>query len=74
MADLVDMFEPVPDFTPPTMEQTRRMVSFIDEQTAAGKPVAVSCYAASDAPAPCWPATWYTGELLRRTQCNGSGS
>ena len=45
MADLVDMFEPVPDFTAPTMEQTRRMVSFIDEQTAAGKPVAVSCYA-----------------------------
>ncbi len=45
MADLVDMFEPVPDFTPPTMEQTRRMVAFIDEQTAAGKPVAVSCYA-----------------------------
>ena len=27
MADLVDMFEPVPDFTPPTMEQTRRMVA-----------------------------------------------
>ena len=45
MADLVDMFEPVPDFAAPTMEQTRRMVSFIDEQTAAGKPVAVSCYA-----------------------------
>ena len=45
MVDMVDMFEPVPDFTPPTMEQVRRMVAFIAEQTAAGRPVAVSCYA-----------------------------
>ncbi len=45
MVDMVDMFESVPDFTPPTMEQIQRMVGFIDEQTAAGRPVAVSCYA-----------------------------
>ena len=45
IVDLVDLFEPVPDFTPPTIEQIGRIVAFIDAQTAAGRPVAVTCYA-----------------------------
>ena len=45
MVDLVDMFEPVPDFTPPELEQIQRMIEFIDQQTGARKPVVVSCYA-----------------------------
>ena len=45
MADLVDMFEPVPDFTPPKLEQIQRMIEFIDQQTREQKPVVVSCYA-----------------------------
>ena len=45
MADLVDMFEPVPDFTPPELEQIQRMIEFIDQQTKADRPVVVSCYA-----------------------------
>ena len=45
MVDLVDMFEPVPDFTPPELEQVQRMIEFIDRQTAEQKPVVVSCYA-----------------------------
>ena len=43
--DLVDMFEPVPDFTPPEPDQVQRMIEFIDEQTEANRPVVVSCYA-----------------------------
>lgn len=43
--DLLDMFEPVPDFTPPEPDQILRMIEFIDEQTAADRPVVVSCYA-----------------------------
>ena len=43
--DIVDMFEPVRDFTPPTLEQIDRMLGFIDSQIAEGRPVAVSCYA-----------------------------
>jgi len=43
--DLVDMFEPVPDFTPPELEQIQRMVEFIDDQLRDHRPVAVSCYA-----------------------------
>jgi atypical dual specificity phosphatase len=43
--DLVDMFEPVPDFTPPEPDQIQRIIEFIDEQTAANRPVVVSCYA-----------------------------
>ena len=43
--DLVDMFEPVPDFTPPNLDQIQRMVEFIDQQTAEQRPVVVSCYA-----------------------------
>ena len=45
MLDIVDMFEPVPDFTPPAQEQIDRMLEFIDAQVADGRPVAVSCYA-----------------------------
>lgn len=45
MLDIVDMFVPVPDFTPPTQEQIGRMIEFIDVQKEAGRPVAVSCYA-----------------------------
>ena len=43
--DLVDMYEPVPDFTPPELEQIQRMIAFIDRQNEEGKPVVVSCYA-----------------------------
>ena len=43
--DLVDMFVPVPDFTPPNLDQIQRMVEFIDQQTAEQRPVGVSCYA-----------------------------
>jgi|TARA_B100000809_G_scaffold250291_1_gene282579 atypical dual specificity phosphatase len=43
--DLADMFEPVPDFTPPELDQIQRMIEFIDQQTAEKRPVVVSCYA-----------------------------
>ena len=43
--NLVDMFEPVPDFTSPELEQIQRMIAFIDRQNGEGKPVVVSCYA-----------------------------
>ncbi len=43
--DLVDMFEPVPDFTPPELDQIQRMIEFIDQQTSEKRPVEVSCYA-----------------------------
>ena len=45
VANLVDMFVPVPDFTPPKLEQIQRMVEFIDQQTNERNPVVVSCYA-----------------------------
>ena len=45
MFDLVDMFVPVPDFTPPELDQIQRMIEFIDQQTAEKRPVVVSCYA-----------------------------
>ena len=45
IVDLVDMFEPVPDFTPPALDQIQRMIEFIDLQTGEQKPVVVSCYA-----------------------------
>lgn len=45
IVDLADMFEPVPDFTPPELEQIQRMIEFIDQQTGERKPVVVSCYA-----------------------------
>ena len=44
--DIVDKYEPVRDFTPPSQEQINRMIEFIDEQAVnGGRPVAVSCYA-----------------------------
>ncbi len=43
--DLVDLFVPVPDFTPPDPDQILRMIEFIDRETAAKRPVVVSCYA-----------------------------
>ncbi len=44
--DIVDMYVPVRDFTPPAQEQIQRMIDFIDEQAVnGGRPVAVSCYA-----------------------------
>ena len=45
MVDLIDMFEPVQDFTPPELEQIQRMIEFIDQQIEDNHPVAVSCYA-----------------------------
>ncbi len=45
VVDLVDMFEPVPDFTPPELDQIQRMIEFIDLQVKDNRPVAVSCYA-----------------------------
>ena len=43
--NLVDMFEPVTDFTAPRLDQIQRMIEFIDQQLAELRPVAVSCYA-----------------------------
>ncbi len=44
--NLVDMFEPVPDFTPPTLEQIQRMVAFIEAQIETWeRPVVVTCHA-----------------------------
>ncbi len=44
--DLVDMYEPVTDFTAPNPEQIDRMVSFISEQIETWeRPVVVTCYA-----------------------------
>lgn len=44
--DLIDMYEPVPDFTPPRLEQIQRMVAFIDQQVKVdARPVVVTCYA-----------------------------
>ena len=44
--ELVDLYESVPDFTPPTMDQLDRMVLFIQEQIEEWeRPVVVTCYA-----------------------------
>ena len=44
--DIVDMYVPVPDFTPPDQEQIDSMIEFIDEQAVQNqRPVVVSCYA-----------------------------
>ncbi len=44
--ELVDMYEPVTDFTPPNPEQIDRMLSFISEQIETWeRPVVVTCYA-----------------------------
>ena len=44
-ADLVDMAEYVPDFQPPTISQTNRIIDFIQEQIEDDVPVVVSCKA-----------------------------
>ena len=44
-AGLIDRAEFVPDFQPPTIEQTDRVLSFIRLQMDGGVPVAVSCKA-----------------------------
>lgn len=44
--ELVDMYEPVPDFSPPNADQIDRMVSFISDQIETWeRPVVVTCYA-----------------------------
>lgn len=44
--DIVDLYVPVRDFTPPSQEQIQQMVDFIDEQAVRNdRPVVVSCYA-----------------------------
>jgi atypical dual specificity phosphatase len=43
---LVDLYDPVPDFTPPQMDQIKRMVRFIEEQIETwDRPVVVTCQA-----------------------------
>ena len=43
---MVELYEPVPDFMPPTIEQIDRMVNFIEEQIETWeRPVVVSCAA-----------------------------
>ena len=45
-AELVDLYEPVPDFTPPGPAQMDRMVQFISQQIETWeRPVVVTCYA-----------------------------
>ena len=44
--ELADLYEPVPDFTPPRLDQIERMVRFIDEQIETWEhPVVVTCQA-----------------------------
>ena len=44
--ELIDLYEPVADFTPPDLEQIQRMVRFIQEQIETWqRPTAVTCYA-----------------------------
>ena len=44
--DLVDLFEPVADGTPPSLEQIERMMLFIQEEIRTWEhPVVVTCYA-----------------------------
>ena len=44
--DIVDMYVPVRDFTPPDQDQIDRMIDFINEQAVQNdRPVVVSCYA-----------------------------
>ena len=43
---LIEMYEPVPDFTPPQMDQIHRMVRFIEDQIETWEhPVVVTCAA-----------------------------
>ena len=43
--DIVDLYVPVRDFTPPDQEQIDAMVEFIDQRLEEERPVVVSCYA-----------------------------
>ena len=43
--DLVDMYVPVQDFTPPDQNQIDQMVAYIDARLQEEQPVVVSCYA-----------------------------
>jgi atypical dual specificity phosphatase len=44
--ELLDLYEPVPDFAPPTLDQLERMVLFIQEQIEKWeRPVVVTCFA-----------------------------
>ena len=44
--EMADLYEPVPDFTPPRLDQIERMVKFIDEQIETWEhPVVVTCQA-----------------------------
>jgi atypical dual specificity phosphatase len=44
--NLVDLYEPVPDFAAPALDQIERMVRFIEEQTETWeRPVVVTCHA-----------------------------
>ena len=44
--DIVDMYVPVRDFTPPDQDQIDHMIDFIDEQAVRNdRPVVVSCFA-----------------------------
>ena len=44
--DLLDLYEPVPDFAPPRMDQIDRMVRYIEEQIETWEhPVVVTCQA-----------------------------
>ncbi len=44
--ELIDLYEPVPDFAPPLPDQIDRMVAFISEQIETWeRPVVVTCFA-----------------------------
>ncbi len=44
--ELIDLYEPVPDFAPPLPDQIDRMVGFISEQIETWeRPVVVTCFA-----------------------------
>ena len=42
---LTDCYQPVDDLTAPTPNQINRMIQFIEDSVAKGKPVGVSCHA-----------------------------
>jgi atypical dual specificity phosphatase len=42
---LTDCYQPVADFTAPTLKQINRMIRFIEDSVANAKPVGVSCHA-----------------------------
>jgi atypical dual specificity phosphatase len=42
-AGMEDCYEPVPDFTAPSLNQIERVIQFIARSLGQGKPVAISC-------------------------------